>query len=267
MSEPLTDSLFPTVTICSVNKVSRKKLTAIIESSPKLQGISYELILQSLRYLAKIDESNKQESDLRNISQVIKSHNISTEELVHILGQTSPSCDELIIDCLWKSNEMKCVQLFRPRPTDDGICCSFYNRRSQFDSGELQGFGFHAGLRIVLDSNLDDYSITTSTFDGFKVLLHGANDFPDVGERGFIVGPGSEVFVALTAETMVSTDAVSRIPLEKRQCHVTGERQLNFFNNYTSAGCLVECTILKIIEQCQCQPFYFQGTTVTNVKF
>ena len=103
MSEPLTDSLFPTVTICSVNKVSRKKLTAIIESSPKLQGISYELILQSLRYLAKIDESNKQESDLRNISQVIKSHNISTEELVHILGQTSPSCDELIIDCLWKS--------------------------------------------------------------------------------------------------------------------------------------------------------------------
>lgn len=77
------------------------------------------------------------------------------------------------------------------------------------------------GLNLVIDANVDDYSVTTGKFDGFKVmdfeknlaqtnlqfkmcfviifltsriqiLVHAPEEFPDVADRGFVIGPGTE---------------------------------------------------------------------------
>lgn len=48
------------------------------------------------------------------------------------------------------------------------------------------------GLALVLNADVKDYSVTNGKFDGFKVLVHSQGEFPDISDRGFVVGPGEE---------------------------------------------------------------------------
>ena len=70
------------------------------------------------------------------------------------------------------------------------------------------------GLALVIDADIEDYSVTNGKYDGFKVfwrkiitldyffkpglifgkqvLIHTSEEFPDVADRGFVLGPGSE---------------------------------------------------------------------------
>lgn len=79
----------------------------------------------------------------------------------------------------------------------------------------MNGNGHRMGLNLVLDANIEDYSgVTNGEFYGFKVkiltvsfqiysahlkynryfqvLIHQSEHFPDVSDRGFVLGPGTE---------------------------------------------------------------------------
>jgi hypothetical protein len=96
----------------------------------------------------------------------------------------------------------------------------------------------------------------------FQILLHNKDEFPDVSERGFIVGMGYESYVALNSYSVSYTPAVLSVPFEKRQCYVEGEGSLNYnFSglSYTRSSCLFECRTELILEQCQCLPYFMKG--------
>ncbi len=48
------------------------------------------------------------------------------------------------------------------------------------------------GLALVLDADTQDYTVTNGKFDGFKVLVHSPEEFADISDRGFVIGPGFE---------------------------------------------------------------------------
>ena len=143
--------------------------------------------------------------------------------------------------------------------------------------------GYIMGVSVVLNANIEDYSITTSKFNGFKVipwlwigpfdwnlmksqwllqvLLHSPEDFADVSNRGFVIGPGSETFVSVRPTSMMSTDQVASVlSFERRGCYVPGERQLKHFRHYSRTACVIECTTNRMLELCQCRPFFFRGS-------
>lgn len=141
----------------------------------------------------------------------------------HEMKQSTPSCGQLIMDCAWQGNPESCLNYFSFLPTDDGICCTFNGANySDPDLGikprydfnfnvvsqvmryylticsnrtllRVSGNGYKMGLAVVLNADLADYSVTTGKFNGFKVLIHSPEEFPDVSDRGFVVGPGEEV--------------------------------------------------------------------------
>ena len=95
-----------------------------------------------------------------------------------------------------------------------------------------------------------------------QILLHNEDEFPDVVERGFIVGTGYENYVALNSYSVSYTDAIPAVPFEKRQCYVEGEGSLkyNFTGlSYTRSSCIFECRAHKILEECQCLPYFIKG--------
>ena len=98
----------------------------------------------------------------------------------------------------------------------------------------------------------------------FQVLLHESEEFADVSQRGFVIGPGSETFVSVRATSMHSTDRVaSKVSFEQRRCHVPGERQLKYFSHYSQTACVVECATNRMLELCHCRPFFFRGSRNT----
>jgi hypothetical protein len=95
-----------------------------------------------------------------------------------------------------------------------------------------------------------------------QILLHNKDEFPDVIERGFIVGSGYENYVALNSYSVSYTPVIPSVSFEKRQCYVEGEGKLKYNLSgllYTRSSCLFECRTEKILEECQCVPYFIKG--------
>jgi hypothetical protein len=91
-----------------------------------------------------------------------------------------------------------------PRPLTD-------KRNKRATSSEIQkigarpvpqhtyGAGVGMGLDVMLFANVDKYFMTSSFFEGFKVMVHHPEDFPEVKEKGMVLGPGQEMFGGISA--------------------------------------------------------------------
>lgn len=226
-------------------------------------------MLKSLSYVIKLDMLlSQQVEEFHRIKESLKEHGLDTEDLVEAMMKVAPSCEDLLVDCVWKSEVIPCDQLFSPRLTDEGLCCSFQSehddhgiRKSQSVTPDdmVDEYGIQAALRLLLDPNINDSALISSRFHGFKVLLHGKKDFPDVNKRAFVIGPGMENYAAVNSISVHYTDPVARVSLEKRRCYVDGERHLKYHDNYTRSSCLFECRIERIIKECGCLPHFITG--------
>lgn len=51
----------------------------------------------------------------------------------------------------------------------------------------------------MLFADKNRYFLTSAFYEGFKILIHHPEDFASVRDRGFVVPPGVEMFVAVDA--------------------------------------------------------------------
>ncbi len=61
------------------------------------------------------------------------------------------------------------------------------------------GAGKSMGLSLMLYADYEKYFMTSAFFEGFKVLVHNPDEFPQVKQKGFVIGPGKEMFAAVDA--------------------------------------------------------------------
>jgi hypothetical protein len=50
-------------------------------------------------------------------------------------------------------------------------------------------------------------------------MVHHPEDFPMVRDRGFVIGPGQEVFIAVDATDVYSTLNAKAVVASKRKCY------------------------------------------------
>lgn len=140
--------------------------------------------------------------------------------------------------------------------------------------------GHSVGLRVVLDSKLEDY-VTASRSNGFKVayfmknhlyyvwsysnlkvLIHNPTEYPEVGERGFFLSPGFDVHAGLNPMSSYPSKAVKALPINERKCWLSTENNLKFYANYSVSRCLIECLTVEMLKECNCRPYYYAGNEV-----
>ncbi|XP_057371714.1 pickpocket protein 28-like isoform X2 [Daphnia carinata] len=229
--------------------------------------MNYSSLVKTIRYMTKFDDllSEDEDDGFQQLLQELTEHNIKIADLVEVVRQVRPACNDMVVDCQWKSNIVACERIMSLRPTDDGYCCSLVvaaldNDVENRSSSTVYDYGVHSALRIILDPNLNDNALSPVSIDGFKILLHNKDEFSDVIERGFIVGSGYENFVALNSFSVSYTPAVQAVSFERRQCYVDGEGSLRYSQNvnYTRSSCLFECRAEKILEACHCLPYFIK---------
>lgn len=86
--------------------------------------------------------------------------------------------------------------------------------------------------------------------------MHGPDEFPAVGEKGFLVGPGQETQIGVTAIDTYSADALKDMRLSNRMCRFADEFPLDYSKEYSRSSCVIQCEHQYILEQCGCVPFY-----------
>ncbi|XP_065574884.1 sodium channel protein Nach-like isoform X2 [Artemia franciscana] len=224
--------------------------------------------LQSIiRLMTRIDAAYLNEGELNPVRDKLESANFTLQEIRKVILKTVYPCDEMLLHCIWKGVIKECKDLFQLRPTDEGLCCVFNsavyknlyknNRRSR-NVERSESHGLNLGLTVILDSNLDDYALTTSRYNGFKILVGHSEEFPDPGKRGFLAGPGMELYTAITPAITSTEPRVESadLPLEKLMCRFNSFK-LKWLPTYTSASCLLECETEAMMKICGCRPFYY----------
>lgn len=78
-----------------------------------------------LYFFVKWSTIMKESHEFRQIQASLKEYNLDSEDLSSILHRVTPSCSDLILDCIWKTDAVPCDRLFSLKMTDSGPCCSF----------------------------------------------------------------------------------------------------------------------------------------------
>ena len=120
------------------------------------------------------------------------------------------------------------------------------------------GAGRSRGLTLMLDTLRCD-TVPTDSFKGLRVFVHDPDEFPAVGERGFIVGPGMENQVTVTGTDIYSEDILRNFSPMRRGCYFTDEFPLKYYHEYSRSSCVIECESEFINRECQCTPYYSPG--------
>ena len=182
--------------------------------------------------------------------------------------------------CYWDEQEIECHSIFHMRTTDRGMCCSFnsdglentlkegsfskiakklqvQDSQLSFDSkytnsnqlngnGTLYGKAGHGrGLTVFLDAHTEQISSGTvfDDFSGFSTVVDGSDQFPMTFQKRFLIQPGYENSVALSAVEVISEHDIRSIPAKERRCYFSDEHPLNLHKIYSQSNCLLECSL------------------------
>lgn len=185
----------------------------------------------------------------------------------------------LLKSCTWKGQSVSCSALFTLVPTDRGMCCSFNkenatnmfeeesygeqisrmqetDKNGAFEESDLPDWydekkepipypGQRNGLRLVLDSHSDMISSGTigDTFNGFLVLIEEHRNFPLSSRSSFILKPGHENDVTLSASQIYGSQRIRKIEPSNRGCYFSDDSILERFKEYSQSNCILECSL------------------------
>ena len=105
--------------------------------------------------------------------------------------------------------------------------------------------GQNKGLRLVLDAHTDRVT-AGSVFDnyrGFVTMVDSKEKYPLTARQSFLVKPGRENYVAISALRVVAEDGIKPIEPKKRACKFPDETSLDIHQKYTQSNCILECSI------------------------
>ena len=102
-------------------------------------------------------------------------------------------------------------------------------------------WGIQNGLTVILDtmSNWNPASVRQD-FLGVTAAIKGKNQFPIISRDSFLIRPGHETYIAITATHTSAQENLRSLPVAKRKCFYDDEFELQLFNSYSVKNCWME---------------------------
>lgn len=279
---------FPAVTICPETKVKVAELNIthtfeLVRKNQLNESMDEERVRKLLLLLQLCDSNiyDKHETPLHR-----------DDVLVQLRRMSIPAF-EVFNSCGWKGQTVPCLSIFKTSLTEKGFCYTFnsiannellrkeeldprYNLNSERQPSEWElDLGFHenAGIntfprRIISGGNRNSLGATLianksdldylcgDSFQGFKVMLHLPNEFPQLSNQYFRVPLNQELMVTVTPTVTITDERAALYPPEKRRCYYTNERYLRFFKIYNKINCEIECLTNYTLHLCGCVQFW-----------
>ncbi|KAK3914581.1 Sodium channel protein Nach, partial [Frankliniella fusca] len=290
----------PGVTVCPSNKVLRSKARQLIKtmcvtaSLPHPRGlgqnciaddvsvcperrvlpadVSEEELLEEMGLLVElVAPRSVNASRFARLQNILDKNSISVDQA---LRQVTPSCDELLIRCMWKRRQcLHCSDIFRQVSTAYGYCCSFnyldrtiddYKPRmggcvgvSFNEVQRLSACGYTNGLSVTVRIAPKEYLSSFLASHAVMVLIHNPTQYPDGNADLKVVGAGTVSFISYMAEVTLASKRIRNLSSTIRKCHFESETYLPMFRAYTFENCMASCQANKTVEKCGCVPITF----------
>ncbi|XP_055914189.1 pickpocket protein 11-like [Eupeodes corollae] len=255
---------FPAITLCSLNRISKKKAIELAEKFSLNSNLTREKILELFEMPLYINENvhaNKQ--DFQMFDDLLSANNST---LLDLFYHTNPDCMEELKRCMWQGRAVQCASIFEPVVVLRGRCCAFNyfaredNQTKRYNKflipspkpRRVSGCGYQTGLTVLIDPQASDYQAGALKFHGYRVIVADAYDFPEDNGNNEIFGIQQEAYVAVKTTVMIGTTYLRNMPLWKRGCIFDAEYKLKYFREYSYWNCLAECFSGRLLEHCGC---------------
>ena len=195
---------FPTVTICNLNAVSRRKL------EKNLFGLTESGIVAFYQELrdGKLDMSNKtikavidtfQRNNITGPGEFMKLYEYTVDEMLlnpHLLTVSPAPCKFIKRDC----TEDDFNQVIS---SNYGLCYQFNSVYSKGEQLYTSKAGEGAGLRLFLNIDEEDLLVSSVPFNGFQLFIHPYGEpFESAIAKRIPVGPGTMDFIHIEHRTV-----------------------------------------------------------------
>ena len=122
-----------------------------------------------------------------------------------------------------------------------------------------------ADMRINI--NTDDWLTGHTDGEGLKVIVHDPHLPPTTDEQSVAIPPGTEAFLSIEKNVIKSL----RKPYSDVDCveDVSAYRHMGGlpYDTYSYEGCMIDCTLDKIVQPCNCTFDYSNSTGCTLDEF
>lgn len=105
-------------------------------------------------------------------------------------------------------------------------------------------------------SDLQRDASVEDDFKGFLVRVSPVGEIPLVRQGSFLIKPGSENYLGISAYNTKSNN-IYKIKPKDRGCLYHDEMKLKFHKRYTQANCMLECKVSIAMGTLGCHPWFF----------
>ena len=117
--------------------------------------------------------------------------------------------------------------------------------------------GAENSLKLKILASDDDLDYGCKSIElGYKVFLHTSVTIPDLNQEYFWLPLNQSVVASVKPVMTSSSKSVKKYSPHERKCYFQKERQLKYFQYYTSANCKMECRANYTLYLCDCVPFF-----------
>ncbi|XP_050551605.1 sodium channel protein Nach-like [Spodoptera frugiperda] len=276
---PIKDIDFPAVALCNINRISKKALKKMaLEMYPKLNklhNLTVSKLEHFLRHMGQLINFEKRPSNFSESKLIEEYSKVFGSETVNIMNTLAPSCDEMLLRCIWGGKLVNCSSIFTVRRTVLGHCCAFNyvldygaadNPKGTIGEVKRQIVpGLMNGLRVIIDTMLDDYAYPLHQFrQGFDILVFNSYHFADMtGGRVLqrTVQPSQAEYYLLSSIKQVASSEVRKYPIKTRQCLFQKDLPKMYKNIYSYSSCITKCRIETVQTLCKCTPYFLPSTS------
>ncbi|XP_055842352.1 pickpocket protein 28-like isoform X2 [Episyrphus balteatus] len=266
---PVAEVPFPGISICSVNKISKRAVEEYARNITKMtKGLDEKDLIKRFELIGGLFDSTGFDIDDAYNLQVLLDTVFSTKpgffDVYQFLKKLAPKCEELLLKCSWAGKIYPCNELFELRVSPEGFCCMFnYNRVGRkimpVQVRHLNVIGTDMGLKVLLNSSVNDYFYSQRSTIGFIIQIFNSVFYPDIltGELSeFPLSPNSDMLVPLQINIINSDDEIRKYKIGQRLCYFADEQPRGYGIQYSQPECLLKCKLQNIQAVCNCIPFY-----------
>ncbi|XP_070575597.1 acid-sensing ion channel 1A-like [Ptychodera flava] len=242
--EPDTRPKFPAVTICNNNMFEYDNLVGI------LGGVfEFEFIFPYLYTLFTVD-GEKIAKFATFLTPEDQYYGDGQNQFTFIDG-SAPSVENMLRSCSFGG--LPCgPENFTKVVTNYGICYTFNSDNEDYVH-KVRNAGQQYGLQLLLFVNERQYLAPRSNV-GFRLMVHGQDEIPNVASYGLSLSPGTASTIGLKSRL------ISNLGSPYGNCVEDVENNLKYFDGaYSLSKCWMECETDYAVEQCGCRYFYMPG--------
>lgn len=224
---------YPAVSICNVNIYNRTAVRV------------YSKVLYEFIYDNSIATANA------TVAQQL--HSINALDSFMKAGFSE---DEVFVRCVIGAyGHLNCKDFITRLPSEFGLCYT-YNGLNIPSRIKATGPGTDQGMSLTLDLNLAQFMTTTKNSNGFLLVIHSPNEYPDFSSRSMLLKPGTSTMIGM--KKVVKTTLPQ--PYSNENClsdtieasSRLADAMAYYSLPFSKSLCLTNCRVHQILAQNTC---------------